>query len=1091
MRARFRSVYQFVITPSRRPWFGSVAVLLLLLALWLLLSSGYRNLLISDKRSEVAASLSRDDNALTVAIDRRAVVLQSLTAYILSHQDEAEMVRETEFALDWLQQNVTGVDYVALAPGGRQRYVFPRAGNEDQVNVDLFNLPTPEMQQAVERTIAQRQIVFGSADHSKSDPARLVAYYAVFTDDKFWGLTSLGLNFQKIVEDTKLEQAQSGLEVVLRDDQGHTFYGIESVFDRDPVMHTVNGLEEDWVLAGVPTAGWEASIQDAFLPFQAAGFSVVGLVTVLVFILMSQQSRLVTAVQKRTEALHNSEAKFRTIVEHSVDGIMLVDEEGLVQEWNRGQVLITGIPREEAVGQYIWDVQIRMGPVALRTPEHRQLVAEYGRHFLTTGQPPDVATPSERPIVRPDGSMRIIQPLPSTIKTDRGYQVVNITRDVTASKQAEIALRQSEVRFRTVADFTYDWEYWQGPDQSILYMSPSGERMTGYPVEEFINDPRLLYNIIYPDDRVRMIEHVHTPSPDGDLLPIDFRITRRDGTLCWIAHVCRPVFDEQGQPLGRRISNRDITSRKQAEESLREQEKLYRSIFETIAEGLAISTLDGVIVEANPAFCAMHGIAVDAVVGQRLLTFIHPTDRYLFAQSVRAVVASESFASQAVNLRQDDQPFHAETRVVGLMYYGQLHMLSIVRDVSVEVGAYLRLEQRVKERTHDLSMLLEFSHSMTRTLEMKPLLRLILDQLRSVVDYTSASILSLIGSEMVVVAHEGPIAESDRRQMRISLNSPLGRAALDPLRPVVISDVHGDGPLARAFQATMGDLFDTTLQYIRSWLGIPLIITGRTVGVVTISHALPNHFTQRHADLALAFANQAALAMENARLYEQAQDLAAMQERQRLARDLHDSVSQTLFSASLAAQVLPRLWERHPEEGQQCLDELSRLTRGALAEMRTLLVELRPNVLVETKLGDLLRQLAEAIVSRTRVPVQVETEGQGVLPPDVQVALYRIAQEALNNVAKHAQANQAVIRLRCSSIAQASDRLDSSPQVGVELTISDDGRGFNRAGIPANHLGLGIMRERADAIRAVLSIESQIGGGTQVVVRWPQPQESD
>jgi signal transduction histidine kinase len=173
---------------------------------------------------------------------------------------------------------------------------------------------------------------------------------------------------------------------------------------------------------------------------------------------------------------------------------------------------------------------------------------------------------------------------------------------------------------------------------------------------------------------------------------------------------------------------------------------------------------------------------------------------------------------------------------------------------------------------------------------------------------------------------------------------------------------------------------------------------------------------------------------------------------------------------------------------------LSRLTRGALAEMRTLLVELRPNVLVETKLSDLLRQLAEAITSRTRVPVQVIIEGHAALPPDVQVSLYRIAQEALNNVAKHAAANQAVIRLQYFSPepAQPSNgTVDNAPPVSVELSVSDDGRGFQQAGISADHLGLSIMRERAEAIDAALMIESEIGCGTHLVVIWPQPGRPD
>jgi two-component system nitrate/nitrite sensor histidine kinase NarX len=223
-------------------------------------------------------------------------------------------------------------------------------------------------------------------------------------------------------------------------------------------------------------------------------------------------------------------------------------------------------------------------------------------------------------------------------------------------------------------------------------------------------------------------------------------------------------------------------------------------------------------------------------------------------------------------------------------------------------------------------------------------------------------------------------------------------------------------------------------------------------------------------------ANQAAVAIENARLYEQAQELAVVQERNRLARDLHDAVTQTLFSASLIADVLPRLWERDPDEGRHRLEELRELTRGALAEMRTLLLELRPAALADAGLGDLLRQLAESITGRARVPVTVAVEGQRPLPLDVKVALYRIAHEALNNVAKHAGASQATVSLCCQ------------PKQ-IELRVSDDGRGFDSESIPPESLGLGIMRERAEDIGATLTVESEIEHGTEVMVVWMDVQE--
>ncbi len=198
---------------------------------------------------------------------------------------------------------------------------------------------------------------------------------------------------------------------------------------------------------------------------------------------------------------------------------------------------------------------------------------------------------------------------------------------------------------------------------------------------------------------------------------------------------------------------------------------------------------------------------------------------------------------------------------------------------------------------------------------------------------------------------------------------------------------------------------------------------------------------------------------------------AVAAERNRLARDLHDAVTQTLFSASLIAEVLPRLWQRSPDEGQRRLAELRELTRGALAEMRTLLLELRPAALTDTSLGELLQQLAESITGRARVPIDVTIEHECEIPSEIKVALYRIAQEALNNVARHAAASRASVHLQCQP-AQ------------IKLTICDDGRGFIPENLSPKSLGLGIMRERAETIHAELEIKSQLEKGTEVVILW-------
>lgn len=201
---------------------------------------------------------------------------------------------------------------------------------------------------------------------------------------------------------------------------------------------------------------------------------------------------------------------------------------------------------------------------------------------------------------------------------------------------------------------------------------------------------------------------------------------------------------------------------------------------------------------------------------------------------------------------------------------------------------------------------------------------------------------------------------------------------------------------------------------------------------------------------------------------------AAAEERNRLARDLHDAVSQTLFSTCIIAEVLPKLWAKNPEEGRRRLDEIQRLTRGALAEMRTLLFELRPQVLADADMSYLLRQLVESFNTRQPTSVDLQVSEECQLTPEVKVAFYRVAQEALNNIAKHAQANHIMIQMRCECGSAV-------------LSVSDDGLGFDRSATRPESLGLGIMRDRARDIGADLEVKSEIGRGTVVNLKWRLP----
>ena len=259
----------------------------------------------------------------------------------------------------------------------------------------------------------------------------------------------------------------------------------------------------------------------------------------------------------------------------------------------------------------------------------------------------------------------------------------------------------------------------------------------------------------------------------------------------------------------------------------------------------------------------------------------------------------------------------------------------------------------------------------------------------------------------------------------------------------------------------------------RTVICIPLLVGDSVYGGLVMYYGEDRTFSPEEIDLANTLADQASLAIANDRLRTNVKDVAVAAERNRLARDLHDAVTQTLFSTSLIADVLPKIWQKNPDEGQKRLAELGQLTKGALGEMRTLLIELRPSTLREADPVELFKHLTDAFSGRTGVIVdfQVEKEEDCELPVEVKDTFYRIAQEALNNIFKHAEASRVSFRFNCSQGIAA-------------MTIRDDGQGFDLEAVPAGHLGLGIMTERAEAIDADLSLESGPGMGTVLRLGW-------
>jgi signal transduction histidine kinase len=336
----------------------------------------------------------------------------------------------------------------------------------------------------------------------------------------------------------------------------------------------------------------------------------------------------------------------------------------------------------------------------------------------------------------------------------------------------------------------------------------------------------------------------------------------------------------------------------------------------------------------------------------------------------------------------------------------------------------------------------------------------------------AASIYRLqVEDELLTIEAARGLPDDYVAQMVVPLGgAAAGRAAMER-QPVAVPDTRTADFRLSNVREELQEMLPRLRERYRALLGVPLIVKEDVYGAMVLYYGAPRPFQREEVELAQTFAEQAALAIETARLRAQAEQSAVLAERSRLARELHDAVTQTLFSASLIAEVLPRIWEANPEQGRRRLDELRELTRGALAEMRTLLVELRPSALVEADLGDLIQQLAESVTGRARLPVQVNIEGSGDLDPEVKIAFYRVAQEALNNVVKHAMATQAWVELWRQPMQ-------------MRLSVRDDGIGFDQSELSPDSLGLGIMRERLEAIDATLEIESETDQGTEIIALW-------
>lgn len=628
-------------------------------------------------------------------------------------------------------------------------------------------------------------------------------------------------------------------------------------------------------------------------------------------------------------------------------------------------------------------------------------------------------------------------------------------------------LRDSEARLRRVLG-TVPAGIFIAKDGRLVYANETMSNLTQYPLEELRDKP--LVELIEPNLRAQ-VEH-WMPTPHNQTMPSQSEtiIVTKDGAQLWVALTMSLIYQgSEAQVLG---AMTNVTRQKETEQILATSESRFRALVEHGSDIIIVLDAQERCQYISPSIQNVLEYAEHELLGKSLFEIIHPED----VTSVRAHLERLFKHTNLTETIEYRAQHHTgvwrwmESVSTSLIHDPNIHGIVLnTRDITHnKLTAEMEAEQRALAEA-----LLDTSVALNSTLETDEVLERILENVGQVIPYDTVNIMFIEEGIASVARYRGysdPELERAvrRSRFRVDQNPDLQRM-IQTQQPILISDI----------TQHVSEFSNPQLARFCSYVGAPIIgDEGHVTGFINLSSFTAGFFTSTHAERLKIFANHAAIAIRNARAFEQAQELAAYEERQRLARDLHDAVSQTLFSASVIAETLPRLMEFNPEEVQNGLHRLTRMNKGALAEMRTLLMELRPNTLVETDFGTLLQHLVNAARSRQDTAnFDLTVRGHKInLPDDVQVALYRIAQEALNNIIKHSRATEVDIMLE----GQAEH---------FSLRIYDNGHGFNVAEIPSDHLGVRIMRERAAAVGIDLKIDSAEKHGTLVQAIWPSVED--
>jgi len=292
--------------------------------------------------------------------------------------------------------------------------------------------------------------------------------------------------------------------------------------------------------------------------------------------------------------------------------------------------------------------------------------------------------------------------------------------DITPRKTAEEALKESEIKYKIVADNTSDWEFWLSPEKKFIYNSPSCEEITGYPASNFIKNPELMISIIHPDDQLKYENHCHESSCERKRSFVEYRIIKKDGEIRWIAHVCQPVFGSNGEFLGSRGNNRDITKKKSMEKNLLESEARYRAIVEDQTEFVTRWLPNRKLTFVNQAICRYFQKNQNEFIGKDFLDFILDEDKKKITSHIANF--TKEFPVQTIEYRTQTRNkeikwlrwtsraiFNEDSEIIEFQSAGR-DITEKKKTEDMLKAAYATLEEKATNRTRELRQLIVHSN---------------------------------------------------------------------------------------------------------------------------------------------------------------------------------------------------------------------------------------------------------------------------------------------------------------------------------------------------------------------------------------------